>query len=133
MQNIRMPQDCLRVKPYCRTCRGDREIPTDQSSADGGTETVLSSPPDDGVFDGVEDLISGSAKGLGRLLSREPVGVRALFRSGYQYRLTASPVLFWTVGTYLIICRVEEGGPVDIVAVTQGSRDIPSFLRRRLC
>jgi plasmid stabilization system protein ParE len=46
--------------------------------------------------------------------------------------LTAFPVLFWTVGAYLIIYRLKKGCPVEIVAVTQGSRDIPSFLRRRL-
>ena len=45
--------------------------------------------------------------------------------------LTSYPVLFWTVGAYLIIYRAERQ-PVEIVAVTQGSRDIPSFLRRRL-
>jgi plasmid stabilization system protein ParE len=41
------------------------------------------------------------------------------------------PVLFWTVGAYLIIYRAERR-PVEIVAVTQGSRNIPAFLRRRL-
>ena len=46
--------------------------------------------------------------------------------------LTAYPVLFWTVGAYLIIYRADERRSVAIVAVTQGSRDIPSFLRRRL-
>jgi plasmid stabilization system protein ParE len=46
--------------------------------------------------------------------------------------LTAYPVLFWTAGAYLIIYRAEGHSPVEIVAVTQGSRDIPSFLRRRL-
>ena len=45
--------------------------------------------------------------------------------------LTAYPVLFWTVGAYLIIYRVECQ-PIEIVAVTQGSRDVPSFLRRRM-
>ena len=45
--------------------------------------------------------------------------------------LTPFPVLFWTVGAYLIIYR-STSEPVEIVAVTQGSRDIPSFLRRRL-
>lgn len=44
--------------------------------------------------------------------------------------LTPYPVLFWPVGRYLIIYRVERK-PVEIVAVTQGSRDIPSFLHRR--
>jgi plasmid stabilization system protein ParE len=46
--------------------------------------------------------------------------------------LTAYPVLFWTAGAYLIIYRAEGGSLVEIVAVTQGSRDIPSFLQRRL-
>ena len=45
---------------------------------------------------------------------------------------TAYPVLFWPVGNYLIIYRfVSPSAPVEIVAVTQGSRDIPSFLHRQ--
>lgn len=52
--------------------------------------------------------------------------------AGHQRQdLTAYPVRFWTVGAYLIIYRAERQ-PVQIVAVTQGSRDIPSFLRRRM-
>lgn len=47
--------------------------------------------------------------------------------------LTAYPVLFWTVGSYLIIYRTPaDRHAVEIVAVTQGSRDIPAFLRRRM-
>jgi plasmid stabilization system protein ParE len=45
--------------------------------------------------------------------------------------LTAYPVLFFPVGAYLIIYR-PIGPTVEIVAVTQGARDIPSFLQRRL-
>ncbi len=45
--------------------------------------------------------------------------------------LTAYPVLFWPVGAYLIIYRAERR-PIEIVAVTQGSRDIPAFLHRRI-
>jgi plasmid stabilization system protein ParE len=45
--------------------------------------------------------------------------------------LTSYPVLFWPVGAYLVIYRAEHS-PVEIVAVTQGSRDIPAFLRRRI-
>ncbi len=37
---------------------------------------------------------------------------------------------FWPVGEYLIIYRMLEGA-IEILAVTQGSRDIPSYLRRR--
>jgi plasmid stabilization system protein ParE len=44
--------------------------------------------------------------------------------------LTPYPVLFWPVGTYLVIYRAGSQ-PVEVVAVTQGSRDIPAFLRGR--
>ena len=46
--------------------------------------------------------------------------------------LTNYPILFSSVGAYLIIYRAMPGKPVEIVAITQGSRDIPVFLRRRL-
>ena len=45
--------------------------------------------------------------------------------------LTPYSVLFWPVGTYLVIYRAERR-PIEIVAVTQGSRDIPAFLHRRM-
>ena len=44
--------------------------------------------------------------------------------------LTAYPILFWPVGAYLILYRVQKEF-IEIVAVTQGGRDIPSFLRQR--
>ena len=43
--------------------------------------------------------------------------------------LTPYPLLFWSVGAYVIIYRAKCH-PVEIVAVTQGSRDIPAFLQR---
>jgi toxin ParE1/3/4 len=45
--------------------------------------------------------------------------------------LTHYPVLFWTVGTYRIVYRALSH-PIEIVAVTQGARDIPSFLHDRV-
>ncbi len=45
--------------------------------------------------------------------------------------LTSFRVLFWPVGAYLVIYRAERS-PIEIVAVTQGSRDIPAFLSRRM-
>ena len=45
--------------------------------------------------------------------------------------ITSWPVLFWPVGAYLIIYRAERN-PIEIVAVTQGARDIPAFLSRRM-
>ncbi len=44
--------------------------------------------------------------------------------------LTDFPVLFWPVGAYLILYRVR-GRRLEIIAVTQGSRDIPAFLHER--
>lgn len=44
--------------------------------------------------------------------------------------LTAYPVLFWPLGSYVIIYRAESS-MVEIVAVLRGSRDIPGFLMPR--
>jgi|SRR5271157_3759588 len=44
--------------------------------------------------------------------------------------LTDVPILFWPVGAYLILYRIQTER-IEIVAVTQGARDIPSFLRKR--
>ena len=44
--------------------------------------------------------------------------------------LTDLPILFWPVAAYLIIYRVLSDR-IEIVAVTQGARDVPSFLRER--
>jgi len=38
--------------------------------------------------------------------------------------------LFWPVGAYLILYRVKKGH-IEIVAVTQGARDVPSFVYQR--
>jgi len=45
--------------------------------------------------------------------------------------LTTYPILFWPVGAYLILYRVQSKR-IEIVAVTQGARDIPLFLRQRI-
>jgi len=44
--------------------------------------------------------------------------------------LTSYPILFWPVGAYLVLYRVS-GEQVELIAVTQGARAIPSFLRQR--
>jgi plasmid stabilization system protein ParE len=41
------------------------------------------------------------------------------------------PLLFWPVGDYIVIYRADRL-PIEIVAVTRGSRDIPTFLRGRV-
>ena len=40
------------------------------------------------------------------------------------------PLLFWPVGNYQIIYQFKTG-PIEIVAVTHGMRDIPVFLEQR--
>jgi plasmid stabilization system protein ParE len=45
--------------------------------------------------------------------------------------LAAGPVRFWPVDRYLIVFRVQND-VVEILAVTQGSRNIPTLLRDRL-
>lgn len=44
--------------------------------------------------------------------------------------LTNTSLLFWPVGRYLIMYRALKE-KIEIVAVSQGTRDIPSYLRRR--
>jgi plasmid stabilization system protein ParE len=44
--------------------------------------------------------------------------------------LTYHPVLFWPVGSYSVLYRTQAQR-VEIVAVTQGARDIPKFLTQR--
>lgn len=44
--------------------------------------------------------------------------------------LSALPVLFWPVGAYLVLYRAQDEF-IEIVAVTQGARDVPSFLSQR--
>lgn len=58
------------------------------------------------------------------LLARNPL-------AGHTRKdLTESSFLFWPVGKYLIIYRILENS-IEIVAVSQGTHDIPSYLRRR--
>jgi plasmid stabilization system protein ParE len=45
--------------------------------------------------------------------------------------LTPLHVLFWPVGRYIILYRIQNN-LIEIVAVTQGSRDIPHFLSWRI-
>jgi len=59
------------------------------------------------------------------LLARNP-------RIGHTRRdITDHELLFWPVENYLIVYRPIADGNIEIVAVTQGSRDIPTFLHKR--
>ncbi len=76
------------------------------------------------------DNIDAADRWIGKLFD----AFHALSRTpGMGHRrddLTPLAVLFWPVGKYLIIYRADRS-PIEIVAVTQGSRDIPALLRRR--
>jgi plasmid stabilization system protein ParE len=77
------------------------------------------------------DSIDAADRWIGKLFDAFDAIARTPGIGHKREDLTPYPVLFWTVGAYLIIYRAERR-PVEIVAVTQGSRDIPSFLRRRI-
>jgi antitoxin ParD1/3/4/toxin ParE1/3/4 len=50
--------------------------------------------------------------------------------SATRQDLTHGPVLFWPVGAYLVIYSVRHQR-VEIVAISHGARDIPTFLGAR--
>jgi len=45
--------------------------------------------------------------------------------------LTDFPIRFWSVGAYLVLYSSAQENFIQIVAVTQGARDIPTFLSQR--
>ncbi len=77
------------------------------------------------------DSIDAADRWIGKLFDEFEALGRMPGMGHVREDLTPLPVLFWPVGAYLIIYR-RDREPIEIVAVTQGSRDIPSFLRRRV-
>ncbi len=78
-----------------------------------------------------EDNIDAADRWIGKLFDAFEILAR---NPGIGHRrddLTAYPILFWPVGAYLILYRVQKK-LIEIVAVTQGARDIPAFLRQRV-
>jgi len=73
-----------------------------------------------------------AADQLGERLYRTFDQLAALPRMGHLRPDLAGdrPLLFWPMGAYLIIYRADRH-PLEIVAITHGSRDIPTLLRRR--
>ena len=95
---------------------------------------VLSEDADrdlDGIWDYIaEDNLDAADEWISKLFDAfEAIGTNPGI--GHKREdLTAYPVLFRPMGAYLIIYRATSR-PVEIVAVTQGARDIPVFLDRR--
>jgi plasmid stabilization system protein ParE len=76
------------------------------------------------------DNINAADRWIGKLFDAfEPVARNPGIGHKRQ-DLTDYPVLFWPVGAYLILYRAQSE-QIEIVAVTQGARDIPSFQRQR--
>jgi plasmid stabilization system protein ParE len=98
------------------------------------TRYVLSEDADldlDGIWDFIaEDSIDAADRWMGKLFDAFDVIGDTPGIGHKREDLTAYPVLFWPVGAYLVIYRATSR-PVEIVAVTQGARDIPTFLQRR--
>ena len=74
-----------------------------------------------------EDNLDAADRWIKKLFDAFEMLARAPSMGHKREDLTAFPVLFWPVGAYTIIYRVHRKR-VEIVAVTQGARDIPSFL-----
>ena len=73
-----------------------------------------------------QDNIDAADKWIARLFEAFAT-LRASPGMGHKRTdLTQAAVLFWPVSNYLILYRAQPGG-VEIIAVTQGSRDIPTF------
>lgn len=78
--------------------------------------------------DAAVDSIYGADNWIGQLFdSFEALGKTP--RIGHSREdLTSYFVLFWPVGSYLVIYRAERLS-IEMGAVTRGSRDIPTFPR----
>jgi plasmid stabilization system protein ParE len=78
-----------------------------------------------------QDNIDAADRWIGKLFDAFESLARNPGMGHKREDLTSHPVLFWPIAASLILYRVQDER-VEIVAVTQGSRDIPSFLRRRI-
>ena len=98
------------------------------------TQYVLSEDADrdlGGIWDYIaEDNIDAADQWIARLLDAFDAIGDSPGIGHKREDLTAYPVLFWPVGAYLVIYRATSR-PVEIVAVTQGARDVPAFLHDR--
>ena len=77
-----------------------------------------------------EDSVDAADRWIGKFFDAFEALGRAPGIGHRREDLTSFPVLFWPVGSYLVIYRVQSEW-IEVVAVTQGARDIPVFLRQR--
>jgi antitoxin ParD1/3/4/toxin ParE1/3/4 len=69
-----------------------------------------------------DDDVDAADRWIGRLFDAFEALARTPGMGHKREDLTDYPVVFWPVGSYLIIYRAEHR-PIEIVAVAQGSRD----------
>jgi antitoxin ParD1/3/4/toxin ParE1/3/4 len=77
-----------------------------------------------------QDNIESADRWVGKLFDAFEMIARNPGIGHKRQDLTAHPILFWPVGAYLVLYRARNED-IEIVGVTQGARDIPSFLRQR--
>jgi plasmid stabilization system protein ParE len=77
-----------------------------------------------------EDNVDAADHWIGKLFDALEALARSPGMGHKREDLTSYPVLFFPVGAYLIIYCIHNER-IEIVAVTQGARDIPAFLRLR--
>jgi plasmid stabilization system protein ParE len=77
-----------------------------------------------------QDDIEAADRWIAKLLEACEMLARNPLAGHIRKDLTERSILFWPVGKYLVIYRTLENA-IEILAVTQGARDIPSYLRRR--
>ncbi len=77
-----------------------------------------------------QDNIDAADRWIGKLFDAFDALARSPGMGHKREDLTAYPILFWPVGACLILYRVQNEF-IEIAAVTQGARDIPSFLHQR--
>ncbi|HEV2619657.1 MAG TPA: type II toxin-antitoxin system RelE/ParE family toxin [Acidobacteriaceae bacterium] len=78
-----------------------------------------------------QDNLDPADRWIGKLFDAFESLARTPVMGNKREDLTTLPILFWPVGAYLILYRAQDPG-IEVVAVTQGSRDIPAFLGERI-
>ena len=77
-----------------------------------------------------QDNLNAADRWIGRLFDAFETLAKTPGMGHKREDLTAASILFWPAGAYLILYRIRDEW-VEIVAVTQGARDIPAFLSQR--
>jgi toxin ParE1/3/4 len=77
-----------------------------------------------------QDDIEAADRWIAKLLDACQILARNPRMGHSRAEIADRSVQFWPVGAYLIVYRIFEDH-IDIVGITQGARDIPSYLRRR--